>query len=142
MAVATEIPATSLYRRPLENPMTEEVAGPERHASPWPLLVALGVVVSELGVLFGVAVVAVAGLLVFVGSVAGVLTEAGYAASPWAPAAVLGLVLVAAGAALVLVADGVTVRGLSVGTAGAVAVVAAVAGRAWAAHGRSMAEGA
>lgn len=112
-----------------------DVAGPERRASPWPLLVAAGLAVSEVGVLFGVPAVAVAGLVVFVGSVAGVLAEAGYAASPWRPAAVLGGVLLAAGAALLVAAGGVTVRGASVATAGAVALAAAAGGRALAAAG-------
>lgn len=109
-----------------------DVAGPERRASPWPLLVAVGLAVSELGVLFGFAPVAVAGLLVFVGSVAGILAEAGYAASPWRPAAGLGAVLVVAGTVLV-VADAATLRGLSVAAAGAVALASAVVGRAWSA---------
>ena len=46
--------------------------------SPWPIVVVLGVVFSELGILFNVYPVAVAGLVVFVGSVSGIVDEAGY----------------------------------------------------------------
>lgn len=52
-------------------------------ASPWPVFVALGLVLSEIGVFIGLFPVAVFGLILFGGSVAGILTESGYAERPW-----------------------------------------------------------
>lgn len=71
-------------------------------ASPWPLFVALGLTVSEVGILLDFFPVAVFGLLVFGGSVAGILTESGYTPRPWPTLLGFGGVLVLAGTALVL----------------------------------------
>lgn len=68
-----------------------------RKASPWPVFVALGVVVSEVGVVLGLFPVAVGGLLLFGGTVAGILSEAGYVARPWRSLGAFGLVLLAFG---------------------------------------------
>lgn len=54
-----------------------------RMASPWPLFVALGIPIAELGILFGLFPLAVGGLLLFGGSAAGLATEAEYAKTPW-----------------------------------------------------------
>jgi hypothetical protein len=54
-----------------------------RMASPWPVFVALGIPISEIGLLFDVLPIAVGGLLLFCGSVAGMVAEAGYAKSLW-----------------------------------------------------------
>jgi hypothetical protein len=62
-------------------------------ASPWPLFVALGLALSEVGVFVGIFPVAVFGLLLFAGSVAGILTEAEYVKSPWPTVAGLGTLL-------------------------------------------------
>ena len=53
-----------------------------RMASPWPVFVALGIPISELGILFDLFPVTVGGLLLFCGSVAGMAREAGYVRSP------------------------------------------------------------
>jgi hypothetical protein len=84
-----------------------------RKASPWPLLVALGVVLSEVGVVLGVFAVAVGGLVLFGGTVAGVLRESGYVAAAAAALAVLGVARVGSGAAAVLL--NVDASALSVG---------------------------
>lgn len=52
-------------------------------ASPWPLFVALGLPLAELGIVFNTPPVAVGGLLLFCGSIAGLAAEAGYVVSPW-----------------------------------------------------------
>jgi len=59
-------------------------------SSPWPLLVALGIAVGEVGVLFGLVPVAVGGVVLFGGSAASVLREAGFAQSAWRPLALVG----------------------------------------------------
>ncbi|MFB6169769.1 MAG: cox cluster protein, partial [Haloarculaceae archaeon] len=74
-----------------------------RMASPWPLFVALGLALSEVGVVLALFPVAVGGLLLFGGSVVGILKESGYVAAPWTPLAVLGAVFAVAGGALVAV---------------------------------------
>ena len=96
--------------------MTDEVepglSDQYRKASPWPVFVALGVVVSEVGVLLGLFPVAVGGLLLFGGTVAAILRESGYVGRPWLALASLGVVLGGLGTAAVLWALGVD--GLSV----------------------------
>ena len=64
-----------------------------RMSSPWPLIVVLGLVFSELGLLFNVFAVAVVGLLLFVGAIAGIVLESGYAERPWTLLASLGVML-------------------------------------------------
>ena len=108
-------------------------------SSRWPLLVALGLALSEVGVFLGFVAVAVLGLLVFGTAVAGVLRESGYAATPWRPLRLLGGALAAAGAWLWLWrageatlaallaapdADGFALRGAAVFVAGALLAVA------------------
>lgn len=95
-----------------------------RMASPWPMFVALGIPVSELGLLFDVFPVAVGGLILFCGSVAGILQEAGYARTPWRALSALAVFLVAVGGALVVTGFGGGADGLQMGTR-AYALVAA-----------------
>jgi hypothetical protein len=70
-----------------------------RTASPWPMFVAFGIPIAEVGILFDLFALSVGGLLLFCGSVAGLLQEAGYVETPW-PALV-------AAAALCIVVGGV-----------------------------------
>ena len=109
--------------------------------SPWPIVVVLGVVFSEFGILFNVYPVAVAGLVVFVGSVSGIVHEAGYVVSPWRLLVGLGAALAVLGGVIVSVrfdgglsasvfaaaaADGILQRGLTIAATGAVVSVAGV----------------
>jgi hypothetical protein len=109
--------------------------------SPWPIVVVLGLVLSELGILFNVYPVAVAGLVVFVGSVSGIVHEAGYVVSPWRLLVGLGAVLAVLGGIIVSVrfdgglsasvfaaaaADGILQRGLTIAATGAVVSVAGI----------------
>lgn len=73
-----------------------------RTASPWPVFVALGLVLSEIGVFIGLFPVAVFGLILFGGSIAGILTESGYVTRPWPTLVGIGIVLavIAAGLAV------------------------------------------
>ena len=114
-----------------------------RTASPWPLFVALGLAVLEVGVFLGVFPVAVAGVVLFGGSVTGILRESGYVTRTWGVLAALGAAFGLLGVALVatqvapggvdpvaVVADpnGVVGRGLAVVVGGVMLVAAAVAG--------------
>lgn len=71
-------------------------------ASPWPVFVAVGLALSEIGVFVGIFPVAVFGLLLFGGSVAGILTESGYTSRPWPTLLVLGGILAVAGVAIIV----------------------------------------
>lgn len=93
--------------------------------SPWPIFVALGVTLSEVGVLFGIRSVTVGGLLLFVGTVAGILRESGYIVRPERAVGVQGVALVGIGLALTAVNQaGSTVRGQSITLAGAISLLA------------------
>lgn len=106
-------------------------------ASPWPLFVALGLAVGELGILFNLFPVAVGGLLLLCGSIAGMATESGYASTPWRALVVCGAIVLVLGGAL-LYADGqvgpqvarLTERGYAMLTAAAIMLVGGVVGEA------------
>lgn len=128
--------------------MAEEagVGGGYRRASPWPVFVAVGLAVAELGVFLGIVPLAVGGILLLGGSCAGILREAGYAATPWRPLRAIGGGFLAVGGALWLfratefslsallrapTADGVALRGAAVVVAGALLVIGGYAGPVW-----------
>lgn len=67
--------------------------GRRSRSSPWPPLVAVGLAVSETGVFLGILPLAVAGLMGFGASVAGLLTASGYARRPGRPLLALGVLL-------------------------------------------------
>lgn len=71
-----------------------------RMASPWPLFVALGVTLSEVGIIIGIFAIAVGGLLLLGGSVAGILKESGYVDDLWSSLLGFGAILLVAGGAL------------------------------------------
>lgn len=96
-------------------------------ASPWPLFVAVGFALSEVGVVLGLRPVSVAGLLLFVGSVTGILTESGYVSRPVRAAGIQGVVLVGIGIILVLQNQtGTTVRGQSIAISGVLSLLGAL----------------
>ncbi|WP_436347750.1 DUF7541 family protein [Natronorubrum sp. FCH18a] len=107
-------------------------------ASPWPILVALGLVLSEVGIVVDLFPIAVGGLVLFAASVAGLLAESNHVSSQWSLATGFGVLLVVAGSALyalgtgalaVPAADGLVglaSRGLAIAVAGAVTVVGSV----------------
>jgi len=119
------------------------VEAPNRRASPWPLFVALGFALSELGVFIGLYPVAVGGILLLGASVAGILRESGYTADLWRPLAGLGVGFAVIGGAvlatqvgpagldvLALTEDpnGVVGRGLSIVGAGGILVAVGLTG--------------
>ncbi|WP_336136802.1 DUF7541 family protein [Natronomonas amylolytica] len=110
-------------------------------ASAWPLVVVFGLVLSEIGILFNLYPVSVAGLIMFVGSVAGIVHEAGYVVRPWRLLSGLGVALVVVGMLIVstqvdggvsaylsqaAVANQISQRGFTIGATGAVVAVAGV----------------
>lgn len=123
--------------------MTEQraTAGEYRRTSPWPVLVALGLALSELGVFVGLFPVAVVGLVLFGASVSGALAATGYVERPLLGTGAIGALLVVAALAVAawrgsigtvaldaFGTDPVFSRVLSVAVGGALLVLAAVAG--------------
>lgn len=101
-----------------------------RKASPWPLFIAFGFVLSEVGVAFDIVQVAVAGLLLFLGSAIGMAQEAGYVDDPWPVAIGLSVVLIVVGGSLdFLYGDSIAFRGLSIAIAGVLGLVAGIVGK-------------
>jgi hypothetical protein len=105
-----------------------------RMASPWPLFVALGLPIAEVGILFDLFPVAVGGLLLFCGSISGLVDESGYSSSPWRPLVALAACCLAFGAALVYFdaavppAIALDTRGFAVIAAGALLLAGGVLG--------------
>jgi hypothetical protein len=108
-------------------------------ASAWPPVVVFGLVLSEIGILFNLYPVSVAGLIMFVGSVAGIVHEAGYVARPWRLLSGLGVALAVVGMLLVstqvdggvsayisqaAVTNQVSQRGFTIAATGAVVAIA------------------
>lgn len=117
----------------------ERMADRYHKTSPYPVVIALGLVLSEIGILFNFYPVAVGGLLLFVGSVSGIVHEAGYVTSPWRLGRWLGAVLVVVGLLVVStqvdggvsayltqlsVQDGITQRGFTIAATGLFVTVA------------------
>jgi len=73
-----------------------------RRSSPWPVFVAFGLAISEVGVFVPLFPVAVGGLLLFTGSIAGILEESGYVDDAWTTFGALGAGLIALGVGLYL----------------------------------------
>jgi len=103
-----------------------------RKASPWPLFIALGVPISEIGLVFNVLPIAVGGLLLFCGCLAGMLQESGYIETPWRALGVMAMLLVGLGGAILYVNPQVgadmTMRAVAVLASGAVLVAGVIAG--------------
>ncbi|QGN06395.1 cox cluster protein [Halorhabdus sp. CBA1104] len=120
-----------------------KATGEFRRASPWPVFIALGFALAELGIFVGYFAVAVGGLLLLGGSVAGILVESGYAKRLWRPLAGLGVAFGLLGVGMVasqvdpatldvlgVVTDpnGIVGRGLAVVGSGAILVAIGIAG--------------
>lgn len=109
--------------------MDREPAGVDspRLTSPWPVFVALGIAISELGVLMGgrLIPVAVGGIVLLEASIVGIVRESGYASTLWRPAVVVGAVFLGIGGLLVALTR-VDVRGTAIAVAGGLALLAAV----------------
>lgn len=99
-------------------------------ASPWPILVAVGLVCSEVGIIVDLLPVAAGGLVLFAVSVAGFLAESSHISSSQPLVIGFGLVFVLAGSVLYALGTGIltgaavdgltglTSRGLAIAVAG------------------------
>ncbi|MBB6645945.1 DUF7541 family protein [Halobellus ruber] len=103
-----------------------------RRASPWPLFVALGIPIAEVGIVFDLFPIAVGGLLLFGGSAAGMATEAGYAKTPWRALVGAAVPFAALGLGFVYTPIDLPDRGYAILAAAAILVAIAVAGRLFA----------
>ncbi|QRV15933.1 DUF7541 family protein [Haloterrigena salifodinae] len=107
-------------------------------ASPWPVLVAIGLAGSEVGIVVDLLPVAVGGLVLFAASVAGILAESDHVADPLPVAMGFGAVFALGGGMLYALGTdtvapaatdgltGLTTRGLAIAIAGIVTVVGTV----------------
>lgn len=97
-------------------------------ASPWPVFVALGLVLTEFGVFLGGVIlpIGVGGVLLLEASVVGILRESGYVESLWPTSLGIGVFVGGIGVALLLFTVRLN-RGVALAGAGGIAVVAALA---------------
>jgi hypothetical protein len=96
-------------------------------ASPWPIPLVLGLVISELGLLFdGILPVAVGGLLLLAASIIGILRESGFSKSLWRATLTLAAVFGALGG-VVYTQTTAELRGLALLGTAVVVFAAAVA---------------
>ncbi|MFB6124455.1 MAG: cox cluster protein [Halanaeroarchaeum sp.] len=122
---------------------TDGVGSRPTRMSAWPPFVALGFAISEVGVFLNVPSVAVGGILLFGGSIAGILVDASFTTTPWPSLGVVGAGFTALGAVIwgsqvqtyalgrllaVAQTNGVAMRGEAVLVAGVLLLVGTVAG--------------
>jgi hypothetical protein len=105
-------------------------------SSPWPVLIAAGLALSEIGILVDVLPVAIGGLVLLASSVTGFITESGHVSSPWPLAIGFGALFVVLGAGLYAVGTeqvaagsddpfSLATRGVAIVAAGLVTIVGA-----------------
>ncbi|SDM14616.1 hypothetical protein SAMN04487949_1030 [Halogranum gelatinilyticum] len=97
-----------------------------RMASPWPLFIALGIPIAEVGILFDLAPLSVGGLILFCGSAAGMAKEAGYAKTPWRALVVCSVLLFGLGGLFLYADTLVTAEGIQLLARGYAVIAAAV----------------
>lgn len=109
--------------------MEEQPGLSERYvtASPWPLFVALGLVLTETGVFLGGAAlpIGVGGVLLLEASIVGIMRESGYARTLWSTSLGVGAIAGVAGTVLLLFTP-YTARALTLAGGGLIAVLGAV----------------
>lgn len=104
-------------------------------SSPWPILVAVGLAGSEIGIVVDLFPVAVAGLVLFAASLAGILAESNHVGNPWRLATSVGVAFVLGGSLVYALGTGLVTasavdgltglasRGLAIAVAGVVIAV-------------------
>jgi hypothetical protein len=124
-----------------ESERNRAVTDDKPSASLWPMFVAFGLAIAEIGVVVGVFVFTVVGFLMFTGAVTGILYESGYVEKAWQTLGVLATVVlvlgfgvflgfggVVGGTELVSVPNAVAYRGLSMIAAGLLTLLTAGVG--------------
>lgn len=119
------------------------IPGTDELMSAWPPFVALGFVVAEIGIVLNLIPLSVGGILLFGGSVAGILQDASITRRPWHSMAIVGIIFAILGGALmwtqlqtltvahvvaVASSNPIAIRGEAVLVAGVLLIVGAVAG--------------
>lgn len=107
-----------------------------RKASPWPLFIALGLAVAEVGVFLNIVPFAVGGLVLLVGSLGGIMSESGYVATPWPFIGVLGIAFLVIGIVLMVLyplggggAFDIGFRGVAIAVGGVLCMGGSLVGR-------------
>ena len=100
-----------------------------RKASPWPVFVAFGLAIFEVGIVIPLFPLAVGGMLLFVGSSVGILREAEYIANPWKGLVTAAVVAVVVGAAIAYTTtDAIRLRGVAILVGGVLCLLGGVFG--------------
>lgn len=112
--------------------MSDDLGENHTGASMWPLVIAVSLALSEIGVVLGFAPISVGGLLVLVLSISGILRESGYVLQMDRSAGFLSVLLIVSGVMILLSNQPrTTTRGQSILIAGVVSLLAALAWRAF-----------
>ncbi|GAA0252577.1 hypothetical protein ACFFQF_03280 [Haladaptatus pallidirubidus] len=105
-----------------------------RKSSPWPLFVAFGLALFEVGIVMAQYLfpVAVGGMLMFVGSCVGILRESEYIKNPWKGlVASAGLAFAVGGVVWTMTTGDVQLRGTAILIGGAILFIAGIGGSLW-----------
>lgn len=102
-------------------------------ASPWPVFVALGIVLSEVGIFIGgiLLPLGIGGVLLLEGSVVGIIRESGYSQQLWFTSLIVGAIAAAIGVILLVIGTPggqfrIYRRGLALVGAGSLALLASL----------------
>lgn len=105
-----------------------------RKSSPWPLFIAFGLALFETGIVMAdfLFPVAVGGMLMFVGSIVGILRESEYIGDPWKGLVISSVVSFVIGGVIWLTTAGaIQLRGTAILVGAAVLLVSGIAGSVW-----------
>ena len=105
-----------------------------RKSSPWPLFVAFGLALFETGIVMAdfLFPIAVGGMLMFVGSIVGILRESEYISDPWKGLVAAAVVSFAVGGVIWITTQGsIQLRGTAILVGAAVLFVGGIAGSLW-----------
>lgn len=119
------------------------IPGTDELMSAWPPFVALGFVIAEIGIVMNLVPLAFGGLLLFGGSIAGIIRDASLTKTPWGSLGLIGILFTVLGGIVlntqlqrytidhvltVATTNAIAIRGGAILLAGAVLVLAAIVG--------------
>ncbi|EFW92596.1 hypothetical protein ZOD2009_06999 [Haladaptatus paucihalophilus DX253] len=105
-----------------------------RKSSPWPLFVAFGLALFETGIVMAnfLFPIAVGGMLMFVGSIVGILRESEYISDPWKALVAASVVSFVIGGVIWQTTQGsVQLRGTAILIGAGVLLIGGIAGSLW-----------